>query len=198
MNIKVLTFLILVLTSAAFSDDFKTIDGREYKDAAVSRVEPDGIVIKSKSGISKLYFVELPNDVQARFHYNPQQAAAYSTEQAANSAAYQNQQQKEQQKQQEENRRQQDAVAAQSAQLQATWNRSRDLQDRYLVLQREEDALLLRIGEAEKPGPGYWVGRKLHHYPNPLREQLPLLKTHLSDVRHEKNQVREQLDRAQR
>jgi hypothetical protein len=33
----------------------------------VSRVEADGIVIKSKSGISKVYFAELPKDVQERF-----------------------------------------------------------------------------------------------------------------------------------
>jgi len=61
--------------SIALADDFKTINGKEYKDAKVSRVEPDGIVLKTKSGISKVYFVELPKDVQERFHYNPNAAA---------------------------------------------------------------------------------------------------------------------------
>jgi hypothetical protein len=35
----------------------------------VSRVEPDGIVLKTKSGITKVFFAELPKDVQERFHY---------------------------------------------------------------------------------------------------------------------------------
>jgi len=91
MNPRKATLLILVITSAslALADDFKTINGKEYKDAAVSRVEPDGIVVKNKSGISKLYFVELPSDVQRRFNYDPQQAIAYSAQQAANYAVMQ-------------------------------------------------------------------------------------------------------------
>ncbi len=34
---------ILCLASVALADDFKTIDGKEYKNAKVSRVEPDGL-----------------------------------------------------------------------------------------------------------------------------------------------------------
>jgi len=40
-------------------------------------------VLKSKSGISKVYFVELPTDVQQRFHYDATKANAYSAEQIA-------------------------------------------------------------------------------------------------------------------
>ena len=57
---KVLPFLILFFTTVALADDFKTVRGKEYKNATVNRVEPDGIVLKSKSGISKVYFDELP------------------------------------------------------------------------------------------------------------------------------------------
>ncbi len=56
--------------SLALADDFKTVSGKEYKDATVSRVEADGIVIRTKRGISKVYFTELPKDVQERFHYH--------------------------------------------------------------------------------------------------------------------------------
>ena len=65
------TFVILVLCfgSLALAEDFKTISGKEYKNVTVSRVEADGIVIKIKTGLSKIYFVELPKDVQERFHY---------------------------------------------------------------------------------------------------------------------------------
>jgi len=54
--------------SLAPADDFKTVSGKEYKNATVSRVEADGIVIRTKRGISKVYFTELPKDVQERFH----------------------------------------------------------------------------------------------------------------------------------
>ena len=51
------------------AEDFKTVNGKEYKDATVTSVEADGIVLRTKSGITKVYFVELPKDVQERFHY---------------------------------------------------------------------------------------------------------------------------------
>jgi thioredoxin 1 len=89
---KIFTFLISSVAAVALADDFSTIDGREYKNVTVSRVEPDGIVLKSKSGISKVYFIELPPEVQNRFHYDAGNAAAYSADQAASQAAYQMQQ----------------------------------------------------------------------------------------------------------
>src|SRR5258707_9397250 len=104
MQIRLLTFLILPFVSVALADDFKTLTGKEYKNATVSRVEPDGIVLTSKSGVSKVYFTDLPKDVQVRFGYDPEKATAYSGEQAANYAAYQ--------KQQEEAQRQREDAAA--------------------------------------------------------------------------------------
>lgn len=71
-------------SSVALAEDFKTIKGKEYKNASVSRVEPDGIILKTKSGIVKVYFAELPKEVQERFKYNPASAAQFSaTTQAA-------------------------------------------------------------------------------------------------------------------
>lgn len=62
---------LLVLTvSFALGEDFKTVNGKIYKDATITRVEGDGIVIRSKTGISKIYFVELPKDIQEKFHYS--------------------------------------------------------------------------------------------------------------------------------
>ena len=81
---KVVAFLVLCFTTVAVADDFKLVTGREYKNVTVNRVEPDGIVLRTKSGISKVYFVELPNDVQQRFHYNAAIASAYSAQQTAN------------------------------------------------------------------------------------------------------------------
>jgi len=66
----VILSMVLAALQFAVADDFKTVGGKEYKNVTVSRVETDGIVLKSKSGISKVYFVELPKEVQQRFHYN--------------------------------------------------------------------------------------------------------------------------------
>src|SRR4029077_5506795 len=48
--------------SVALAEDFKTVSGKVYKDATVSRVDADGIELKTKTGISKVYFIELPED----------------------------------------------------------------------------------------------------------------------------------------
>ena len=66
-----LAILAVLSASLALAEDFKTINGKLYKDVTISRVEADGIVLKTKTGISKLYFVELPRDVQERFHPRP-------------------------------------------------------------------------------------------------------------------------------
>jgi len=194
VNTKVVTFLIFSVTAAALSDDFKTVNGKEFKDATITRVEPDGIVVKTKSGMSKVYFAELPKEVQERFHYDPQKASTYSAEQAANYAAYQNQQ-AEARRQQEEAATKNNAILAQQ---QAAKNRTQALQARYATLQQEENALLLRIGEAKQPGPEYRQGKHKGHHPNPQKSQLPLLQSQLNEVRHEKGKVRKQLEKDQR
>jgi hypothetical protein len=73
--------LAALSASLSLADNFKTTNGTEYKNVTVKRVEPDGLVLSSKSGISKVYFTELPKDVQERFNYDPEKAAAYSVEQ---------------------------------------------------------------------------------------------------------------------
>jgi len=197
VNTKLLTVLIFSFVSVAFSDDFKTLAGKEYKNATVSRVEPDGIVLTSKTGISKVYFTELPKDVQERFGYDPQKAGEYSAQQSAGFDQVR--------KQQEQTSRQKAEASQKADQHRAEQANRRNaieiLQARYEALQKQEDHLLLQIGEAKKPGPAYWGGTKnktLRHYPNPQASQLPLLQSHLKDIRHEKDQVRKQLEKPQR
>ena len=62
-----IAILIPLFASLALAEDFKTVSGKIYKDATISHVEADGIVLRTKTGISKVYFVELPKDVQERF-----------------------------------------------------------------------------------------------------------------------------------
>jgi hypothetical protein len=64
-----LAILAGLSVSMALAEDFKTTNGKEYKDATITRVDRDGIVLRTKTGISKVYFVELPKDVQEKFHY---------------------------------------------------------------------------------------------------------------------------------
>jgi hypothetical protein len=77
-----LAILAALFASLAFAEDFKTINGKEYKNATVSRVEADGLVLKTKSGILKVYFVELPKEVQEHFGYRPPIAAPVSVSSA--------------------------------------------------------------------------------------------------------------------
>jgi len=72
------TLPILALLSAtlALAEDFKTINGKVYKDATIIRVEADGIIVRTKTGISKIYFIELPKDVQGRFRPSPSPSPA--------------------------------------------------------------------------------------------------------------------------
>jgi hypothetical protein len=197
VNTKLLAVLILSFAPSVFSEDFKTVNGKEYKDATITRVEPDGIVVKTKSGITKVYFAELPKEAQERFHYDQQKASAYSAEQAANYTVYQ--------KQQEDAKREREDAAAKNnailAEQEAAKSRTQALQARYDELQKQEDDLLRQVGEAKQPGPAYYGGknnRTLLHHPNPQKSQLPLLQSHLSDVRKEKNEIRKQLEKAQR
>src|SRR5438034_2438 len=112
---KVLT-LILCFASVALSQDFKTIDGKEYKNMTVKRVEPDGIVLTNNtSAIVKLYFAELPKEVQERLPRH-------------------------------------------------LYGRS---------------------------------GSKSYAVPNPARQYIPDWQTSLNDVRHEKDQVKKELEQAQ-
>jgi hypothetical protein len=116
--------------------NFKTLYGKEYKDATVSRVEPDGVVLRTKSGISKVYFVELPKEVQERFHYDAANAAQFTaaSQEAVGQlnevlAAQQQQEAQERQRQAaamaqqwqqaEEQQRQAEAIALQQQQQQA-------------------------------------------------------------------------------
>ena len=66
-----LSIFAALSASLALAEDFKTINGKEYKDATITRVEGDGIVLRTKTGISKVYFFELPQDVQKKFRPTP-------------------------------------------------------------------------------------------------------------------------------
>ena len=96
--------MVLAGLQFAFADDFKTIDGKEYKNVTVSKEEPDGITVTNKKAgvMVKLYFTELPKEVQEKFNYDPEKAAAYEAEQTASQREFQKQQEESQRKLTEE------------------------------------------------------------------------------------------------
>ena len=65
--------MAVLFASLALSEDFKTTNGKVYKDATVTRIEAGGIELKTKTGISKVYFSELPQDLQERFNVGTKQ-----------------------------------------------------------------------------------------------------------------------------
>jgi hypothetical protein len=70
MNKTALAILAALSASIALADDFKTIDGKEYKNAKINRVEPDGIVISFSGGIVRVPFTELSPEIQKKYGYD--------------------------------------------------------------------------------------------------------------------------------
>jgi hypothetical protein len=72
----IIAIIATLSATLALAEDFKTINGKVYKDATIIRVEADGIILRTKTGISKIYFIELPKDVQGRFRPSPRPSPA--------------------------------------------------------------------------------------------------------------------------
>lgn len=80
----IIGIFVTLFASAGLADDFKTLNGKEYKNASVTHVEPDGITIKFSGGISKIPCEEITQADQQRFNCcDPQKAVAYAAAQAA-------------------------------------------------------------------------------------------------------------------
>jgi hypothetical protein len=121
-----LAILAALSVSLALADDFKTTNGKEYKNATVTRVEPDGIVIKFSGGIVKIRFDELPKELQKRYAHD---AAAAKTSTA------------------EESQKQPDTIQQQNADADratAAWKAAHDIPT--LTLQQLEEAQFHLVG----------------------------------------------------
>jgi hypothetical protein len=73
-------FPLLVLatlsTSAALADDFKTIDGKETRTLRSAAWRRTAWWLRRRAVFPKSILPSSPKDVQDRFHYDPQKAAA--------------------------------------------------------------------------------------------------------------------------
>lgn len=81
--------LVCVVSMVSHAEDFKLVNGKEYKGVTVSRVEPDGIMIATDAGVEKLRFVELEATIQKKYGYDPKKALAFAA--AAQNAAIERQ-----------------------------------------------------------------------------------------------------------
>ncbi len=77
------TLLIMLagtLVATANGADFTNIYGRVFTNAKVTRIEPDGLSLTHAGGITKVFFSELTADIQAKYSYDPNAAAAHARE----------------------------------------------------------------------------------------------------------------------
>jgi hypothetical protein len=183
MSVPAFAILISCLASAALADDFKTTEGKEYKNATLFCVEPAGIVIKTKSGISKVYFSELPQEVQERFHQGSQWSAQHPAR--ANEEIRITQQQKieEDQKREDEapgnleiEEQQQRAVLAKAESIRIPYIEFRDVTVReaveFLGAQRQDN---------DPGGTGLLIGTSLNDT-EPEDQPIPRLTLLLQEV----------------
>lgn len=70
--------MVLAALQFASADDFKTTRGKDYKNATISRVEPDGIVIKFSGGIVKIPFTDLSEELRRKYNYDSEAAKAFT------------------------------------------------------------------------------------------------------------------------
>ena len=77
MKVRTFFLYLIFVAAQAFATDFQTLDGTKYKDVMVKRVETDGIVVVTDIGVEKIYFNELPKEIQER--YRAQASASSAT-----------------------------------------------------------------------------------------------------------------------
>jgi hypothetical protein len=58
------------------AEDWTTIDGKVYPQVKVIKVEPDAVTILYRDGGALIPLIKLPEDLQAKFHYNASIAKA--------------------------------------------------------------------------------------------------------------------------
>lgn len=90
MNRYFAIILTLCATSTTFGDIITNKSGQVYNVKKIVRTEPDGITVMHDTGLVKLFFWELPEDIQAKYGYNPATASKYNRQTSeAKARAYQ-------------------------------------------------------------------------------------------------------------
>lgn len=106
-------------------------DGTKLKDTVVLKVEPDGLRLEHKDGVSKVRFENLPKAVQKRFTFDHEQAKKYREE--------------------KETDRANKAVKEHKARVEEMLRQQREVQEHDFATGREEFYQLLESGEYSYP-----------------------------------------------
>lgn len=82
LDSEVMKYLLVVMliasVAAVTAEDIETLDHHVYKNAKITRVEPDGITVSHDTGISRIPYTELPENVRSRFHFDAGAARTFS------------------------------------------------------------------------------------------------------------------------
>ena len=82
MKTPIALFFLAIAMVNLRAETFTTTDGEQIS-GEVKRVEPDGIVLITDSGIHKVKFKELPSDVSQKYGYDPAKAQQFQAQQTA-------------------------------------------------------------------------------------------------------------------
>lgn len=83
---QVLAAVTLLLTTTTSAEDLTLPNGKKFTNYRVTRVEPNGLTLTHSDGITKVFFWELPKELQTRYGYDPATAAAYHQQSRAQQA----------------------------------------------------------------------------------------------------------------
>lgn len=85
MKTLIALFFLAMATVSLCAETFTTSDGEQIS-GEVKRVEPDGIVLITDSGVHKVKFKELPADVSQKYGYDPAKAEQFKAQLLATDA----------------------------------------------------------------------------------------------------------------
>ncbi len=111
--------------------DLTLEDGTKLKDSVVLKVEPDGLRLEHKDGVSKVRFENLPEAVQKQFTFDREQAKKFRVE--------------------KETERANKAVVEHKARVEEIVRQQREVQESDFATGREEFYRLLESGEYSYP-----------------------------------------------
>jgi len=72
--------LLIAFAPSIQAEDWKTIDGKVYQNVTVLHCDPDAVTILHKDGGALIPLEMLPDEIQKRFHYDPEKAKAAADE----------------------------------------------------------------------------------------------------------------------
>ena len=81
-KLGVLFFISLLVFSIVYAEEIERLEaaGRVYLDVTVRQVTPKALIIQHSKGIAQVLFEDMSPELQARFSYDPDKAAAYELE----------------------------------------------------------------------------------------------------------------------